>query len=398
MRKKLIGRGARMKTAGYAAGFAVILVIVSAAAVLSKAGPDYVVISWSNLGMQDTNKDFSTFALHPPFGALMAQVVKRGTESRGPSLVTKDVSLTYEVPNNTYSMGKTNLWEYAGMLFGLQLDPDTGITLKGLSGSFSLAPSGDHFAAEWVPITPYTDYDLNHEDPFQLAGVTLSDRRGNVLAASRPVIPVSNEISCRACHKTDRNIVANHPKSANLDPSRPVFCAGCHASNALGTKGIPRAGSLSERMHRKHDRATNNCYLCHAGVKTRFHRDPMADRAGLICQDCHGNMANIADSITQGRRPWIDEPKCGACHGPQYAEEPGKRFSTSKGHGGLYCSACHGSPHAILPSREERDNEHNTALQGFSGTLQNCGVCHERVPSGAGPHQDAGHMDTAVLP
>jgi hypothetical protein len=97
-------------------------------------------------------------------------------------------------------------------------------------------------------------------------------------------------------------------------------------------------------------------------------------------------MQNVASTIAAGRKPWIDEPKCGTCHGSNYAEETGKIFKQSKGHGGLFCSSCHGSPHAILPSRVANDNLQNMNLQGHIGTLSDCLVCHSTPPSGAGPH------------
>jgi hypothetical protein len=69
-----------------------------------------------------------------------------------------------------------------------------------------------------------------------------------------------------------------------------------------------------------------------------------------------------------------------------YAEEPGKLFRESRGHGGLFCSACHGEPHAIVPSRVDRDNLQNVVLQGYVGTLDDCATCHGITPAGAGPH------------
>ena len=86
----------------------------------------------------------------------------------------------------------------------------------------------------------------------------------------------------------------------------------------------------------------------------------------------------------------MQEPSCGSakCHGPKYAEEPGKLFRESRGHGGLYCSTCHGSPHAIVPTSNPRDNIQNISLQGFSGTLSKCDVCHGYTPSSGGPHNE----------
>jgi hypothetical protein len=110
--------------------------------------------------------------------------------------------------------------------------------------------------------------------------------------------------------------------------------------------------------------------------------------AGMVCQDCHGSVAQVASSIQNGREPWLQEPQCGAitCHGATYTEEPGKLFRQSKGHAGLYCSNCHGSPHAIVPSTLDRDNFQNITLQGYAGILNRCLVCHAVDPQGTGPH------------
>ncbi|MCB0236729.1 MAG: hypothetical protein KDG58_21305, partial [Anaerolineae bacterium] len=100
----------------------------------------------------------------------------------------------------------------------------------------------------------------------------------------------------------------------------------------------------------------------------------------------HGDMRAVG---SEDRIPWVDEPKCGdsACHGSQYAENPNTLYRNSTGHGGLYCEACHNSTHAILPSREARDNMQTIALQGYAGAITECTVCHGlTVPAGQGPH------------
>jgi mono/diheme cytochrome c family protein len=158
--------------------------------------------------------------------------------------------------------------------------------------------------------------------------------------------------------------------------------------------GNPDLPSLSEAMHSKHAEETNDCYKCHPGPTTRCLRDVMSQQYGLTCISCHGNTQQVATSIEQGRRPWLDEPRCQTCHGANYAESPGTLYRNShNGHGGLYCETCHSSTHAILPSREERDNRQNVALQGHSGTLRGCVVCHGVTPSGPGPH---GYIPTSV--
>jgi hypothetical protein len=111
----------------------------------------------------------------------------------------------------------------------------------------------------------------------------------------------------------------------------------------------------------------------------------MANDFGMECVDCHeGGMSSLGD---EDRTPWVDEPRCGDCHGSVYSEEPGKLFRFSKGHGGLYCESCHNSTHAILPSREAPDNLQSIILQGYEGTIRECTVCHLTRPTSGGPHQ-----------
>ena len=111
----------------------------------------------------------------------------------------------------------------------------------------------------------------------------------------------------------------------------------------------------------------------------------MANDFNMTCEDCHvGGMRMLAN---EDRTPWVDEPRCGNCHDPQYAENPGLLFRQSKGHGGLYCEACHNSTHAILPSRDHDDNLQAIALQGYAGPIEDCTICHLTDPGYGGPHQ-----------
>jgi hypothetical protein len=54
----------------------------------------------------------------------------------------------------------------------------------------------------------------------------------------------------------------------------------------------------------------------------------------------------------------------------------------------VYCSACHGSPHAEYPTLQANDNLYSQQLQGHTGKIANCAVCHTNVPTTAngGPH------------
>gem|GEM_PF-3161579 len=350
----------------------------------------HIVIGWNDLGMHCSNKDFSSLVVLPPYNNVRAQVIRVGDADHLPVVVTENLRVTYEIPGNTYSVGKTNFWSYEDQIFGANLPDNVGLTGNGLSGEMTAVD--DHFEVTGIPITPYTDADLVNEDPFQLGLLTVYDLSDQALATAPPVVPVSNEINCvgSGCHSSEQQILNEHAEEAGFDPinDKPILCASCHSSNALGAPGQPGVPSLSQAIHEKHGERTDDCYKCHPGPNTQCLRDVMKTEHGFTCQSCHGSVSDVGHSIDQGREPWLEEPSCGAtaCHGANYAEEPGKLFRESRGHGGLFCSACHGEPHAIVPSGEARDNVQNIALQGFAGTLSACQTCHGVVPSGPGPH------------
>lgn len=348
---------------------------------------DYIVIVWNDLGMHCANKDFQNLAILPPYNNIYAHVIKRGDEDNLPELITDGIELSYSIPGNSYSVGKTNFWDYAFDLFGVNLPDDIGLTGVGLTGT--MESTENYFHVEGVPITPFQDDDLEIEAPYQLGHIELWIN-DDLITSTDNVVPVSNEIGCVSsdCHSSEADILNEHEDEGGFDPNdTPILCAECHASNALGTTGDPEAGPLSYVIHEKHGEYTNDCYKCHPGDQAQCHRGIMFTK-GLECQDCHGSVTEVAESIEDGREPWLEEPQCGAtdCHGSNYAEEPGKLFRQSKGHGGLFCSTCHGEPHAIVPSTVENDNVQNIALQGYAGILQECNVCHGISPSGAGPH------------
>lgn len=349
---------------------------------------EYVILSWNDLGMHCANKDFSKMCVLPPYNNLKAQVIKKGSVGNYPEIITTGFNVTYSIPGNTYSVGKTNFWTYASALFGVTLAQNIGLTGLGLTGAFT--QTGNSFAADGIPVTPYQDSDLTHENPFQLALVELRDNSNNLIKSTQPVIPVSNEISCvsSGCHSSETAILNAHEDEGGFNPNNtPILCANCHADNALGTPGHSGVPSFSLAIHDKHKNKTSDCYKCHPGPNTQCFRDVM-HTSGMTCQDCHGTIAQVASSISGGRQPWLQEPQCGnsSCHGSNYAEETGKLFRQSKGHGGLYCSACHGSPHAIQPTEQANDNVQNIAYQGTAGVLKKCEVCHGIIPDGAGPH------------
>ncbi|MCB9153947.1 MAG: hypothetical protein H6649_07820 [Caldilineae bacterium] len=388
----------------------------------------YLIIGWNDLGMHCLDDRYEVFSILPPYNTMWSQVVRIPANGGEPQVVTSGVTVNYSVQDNTYSAGKVNFWNYAQALFNLPepLPVNVGLTGKGLAGDMD--PASQYFEAVGVPLTPYNDSAPSVRQPYQLANLVASRTgTGELLAETTIVAPVSDEMRCDNCHHDGGvggistgdyrlNILTYHDDESgtNLVGSQPVLCASCHASPALGTPGQPGVKYLSHSMHEKHagedgvvintmaaswlhstgtlgapprnpEDGTEDCYQCHPGVETACLRDTMSS-AGMWCTNCHGDMRAVG---SEDRIPWVDEPKCGdsACHGPQYAENPNTLYRNSTGHGGLYCEACHNSTHAILPSREVRDNLQTIALQGYAGTLTECTVCHGlTVPNGQGPH------------
>lgn len=361
----------------------------------------HIVLTWNDLGMHCMNQDHDQISILPPYNDLVAQVIRRGDAATLPAVVTQGLMLEYSIPGNTYSVGKTNFWDYDVQLFGVDLPPNVGLTGNGLAGVF-----GEHtgyFEADGIPVTPFTDAAPTVEDPYQQALVIVKDGNGSELARSWPVIPVSIEVNCvsSGCHSSIQNILNEHENEGGFDPNNtPILCAGCHGSTPLTGPNPGSHGWFSRRIHHRHDfidqqiPGINGCYKCHPGPQTDCLRGTMSTSYGMICQDCHGTMQQVAQSIDDGRIPWNDEPACRDCHTAQYGEPVGVLFRNATGHGGVRCAGCHGSPHTIFPSREARDNANNVALQGHAGTLSDCTVCHGVTPSGVGPH---GVTSTAVV-
>ncbi|HZY42824.1 MAG TPA: hypothetical protein VFF59_12590 [Anaerolineae bacterium] len=378
---------------------------------------DYIVLSWNDLGMHCYNRDFNDLAVLPPANTLWAQVIKVGNP---PQVITTGVTVEYSFPSNTYSIGKSSFWspnprpgpnngvQNARAIFGLSsnLPDNIGLAGNGLAGQMTRL--GDHFMAEWIPITEYNDSDWNTRDPYQLAQVVVRDANTQVeLARSTVVAPVSTEMRCDRCHSdngegnediatgvVEQNILTKHDDEnsddypnghALLMDSRPVLCAECHSSNAIGAVGKPGIPSLSKAMHSKHKEEVANttagCYNCHPGPDTKCLRDVMSAQ-GMDCVDCHGTMTQVS----QNANPWLNEPRCDTCHNSGQFNHDKPLYRMSKDHGGIYCEGCHDSTHAIAPSTQPRDAIKFIDLQGHTGTLDMCTVCHSVMPAGAGPH------------
>ncbi len=370
-------------------GCVVLLVLGAVACVGSgksyQNSSEYEVIAWNDLGMHCYDDSFAVFSILPPFNVVWAQVIRKGEK---PEIVTEGLSVSFAYEGNTTSAGKSDFWDHAKALFGADLAPGVGLT--GLAVQGAMQPEGDHFKAEGIPLTEVNDDGT--VDHYQVCVVTVRDASGKVVAGTKTISPLSTEMHCSSCHDDGKmrgiaagdyrtNILLLHDRlsGTRLAGGGPVLCAGCHPSNALGTKG--GIISLSHAMHKRHafiKDTLEGCYRCHPGKNTKCLRGVMFSK-GIICTDCHGDMAKVGDTA---RNPWLQEPDCGKCH--KYGAQPGMLYRFSKGPGGIYCEACHGSTHAEYPSGLDKDNAQSIRLQGKAGPIGDCAACHGKdMPGGA---------------
>lgn len=356
---------------------------------------NYVIFAWNDLGMHCDQDDYSYFCVLPPFNTLRAQVIRRD----GPDMITGNITVSYSFPKKTNSTLHTNFWQYAAQ-YGWNVPNNVGITGTPLAGQMKLDAKGLGFIAEGIPITPYDDDGT--WDPYGTAMITVKDQAGNVLQTANVVAPVSTEMMCSNCHGTTNpqlDILQKHDARSGTalvaDQVKGVVhrCSECHADNALGAPGVAGVESLSLAMHNFHKdkmQATpaaaamkNGCYNCHPGPKTDCMRGIMA-RAGKTCTDCHGDMNKMTASLQNGRRDWLDMPKCGDCHGARYQENSNTLYRLSimqnstvgDMNGKFYCEACHNSTHAEHISSNPADASIPMKFQGDNYWIWNCTVCH----------------------
>lgn len=457
------------------------------------------LLGWNNLGMHCMDSDYSVFSILPPYNTINAQLIAAGrliTNGAGYTVTYQAVADPDGSINKT-SAGKGNWLQYAPLLYG-GVAADQGLPFPGPESFWmpgtNNTPQGmlfdagfDWFYAYGIPITPYDD--AGNKNPYPLMRLIARNAVGTAIATNDIVLPVSDEMDCRACHASggrDRakpaagwvwsdnperdfrlNILRLHDQmqfsnhtdlyvsalaARGFNPQglyrgvvadgKPVLCAACHASEALGTGSYSNIPPLTASIHAGHARArdpdtllsldnTANrsaCYRCHPGSTTRCLRGAMGGAIAadgtleMRCQSCHGNMSHVGRA---GRQGWLDEPTCQQCHTGTAISNNGQirytscftdtnftervavnqtfatksntpapglslyRFST--GHGGLQCSACHGSTHAEFPATHRNDNLRNERIQGHAGVMIECTACHTSMSVNSttargGPH------------
>lgn len=237
---------------------------------------------------------------------------------------------------------------------------------------------------------------------------------------AQPAVDTTND-SCARCHYTPLADPDNQGPQGTQQTRRPKLSTAIHRIHGLSFSAAPPSVTAPPIM------ADDQCATCHETGGVKISRGAMLT-AGASCKDCHGGLLAVAaetDLVTtppRPRVPYVDQPRCESCHigdavsvtsGPlvlsvaydaadpaatarqattsRYAQEPGKGFVTSTGHGKLTCPACHGVTHAEWPVDDPaaNDNVTPTQLQGHRGVLTECRACHVGgVDSStlAGPH------------
>jgi hypothetical protein len=245
----------------------------------------------------------------------------------------------------------------------------------------SFASANGWYQAEGIPITPVDDKGVKNFYP--MVKVVAKDSAGNILATAKTVLPVSDEMTCKACHASNtsaaakpgkgwvsdadaekdwkKNILSLHDDGklnmtlyqqalstmsynaggllATANSGQPVLCASCHSSNALGTTGVAGIKALTHALHGKHSTVkdpsgnvlgsvTNrtSCYMCHPGSETQCLRGAMSGPA-QTCQNCHGNMKDVGNTARTG---WLEQPNCQACHHDGKRERLGSTPTASR--------------------------------------------------------------------
>ena len=452
----------------------------------------WTIIGWNNLGMHCMDDDYSIFSILPPYNTIDSQVidnngllVKSGTGVR----VTYQAVADPDGSINTTSAGKTNFWTYVQPLYTgtVALPVDLGIAGTAMPGAantpqpMTWSSSMNWFEGLGIPLIP-TD-DQGRTNSYPMMRLIARNASNTVLATTDVVLPVSGEMNCRACHSSTSgtaarpqagwvndpdpkrdyrlNVLRLHDEKFAGQPTyvgalaangynpnglfatvvqngRPILCAQCHSSEALGTPSYPGVPPLTQSVHSRHATVINPanglqmdaianrsaCYQCHPGAVTRCLRGAMGSAVAadgsmeMQCQSCHGTMSQVGAGTRTG---WFDEPTCQSCHSGDAVSNSGQirylssfdpvtglmrqpantRFATnpntplagkslyrfSTGHGGLTCEACHGSTHAEFPSAGRNDNLQNWKLQGHIGKLVDCTACHaDKNTVTGGPH------------
>ena len=316
------------------------------------ARDEYVLLAWPGLGLHMIVESPGVFSLRPAQAELSAQLIKRGDS---PARITEGVELTCAVEGAKEGGGQP-------------------MEMKLLEGR-------DWYQVPAVPISPRGA--SGGFNPYPLVMVEARDVATKaVLARTRAVLPVSDEVGCASCHggakaggvagpgispETGLGILRIHDRTnrtslaAQAKAGTAVACTSCHADPLTGTEGQAGLMGISSALHGFHantlrGRGAEACARCHPSRPdgaTRFLRG-LHGQIGLDCTTCHGALEDHAVGLLKreletGKRgarrllsqitpqsgpqanipprtAWSQTPDCLACHQNYGAPDPSRAF------------------------------------------------------------------------
>jgi len=359
--------------------------------VIASAGT--AILGWNNLGMHCMDSDYSVFSILPPYNTIESQLIVNGALVRSGS----GYSVTYEAiadPDgsfNSTSIGKGNFYTFTSVLYGA-VAPDMGLAGWGMPGlnntpqnmlfevnnspAAGVSTPVNWWRAEGIPMSPFDNSMQRNEYP--LMRLTARNSANAVIATSDIVLPVSDEMDCRACHASGSqaaaqplegwvfsanpeqdyrlNILRLHDEIeflahgttytaalatkgfnpaglyANVVTSgRPIACNACHLSEALQGSGLAGIPPLTTSVHSLHagvvdpvlnvtlDNSVNRaaCYRCHPGSTTKCLRGAMGSAVaadGTMEMQCQSCHGSMSAVGSANRVGWFMEPACQSCH------------------------------------------------------------------------------------
>lgn len=336
------------------------------------------LLGWNNLGMHCMDSSYAEFSILPPYNTIETQLIIGG------KLITNGsgYTVTYQAvadPDgsiNTTSINKGDWGWFESIVYGApqNFTADMGLAGWNMPGPLNIPQSMlfeninhpapgvstpvNWFRAEGIPLTPYDDAGV--KNPYPMMRLIARNPLNQPVATNDIVLPVSDEMDCRACHAansqlaarpaggwvTDLNPIreyrlnilkihddrefANHPAlyqealiAKGYDTNglfvttmggKPMLCAACHASEALGapsfasSQGNGTVPSLTASVHTRHAPVQDPVF------KTTL--DNLDNRSA--CYRCHPGSTTRCLRGAMGNAVAADgsmEMQCQSCHG-----------------------------------------------------------------------------------
>jgi len=196
-------------------------------------------------------------------------------------------------------------------------------------------------------------------------------------------VPPAGQQTCYQCHP------GKDTKCLRGAMTETVTCQNCHGGmkavgGAVAMKGYGPTNGRTADLNRHPWGDEPRCQSCHTGDSLN-HFVPVASQ---IVDPVSGQAKALDNQLAaDGLRLMLSYDRQDPAASPllaqnkRFAENDGKLFRHSKGHGNLACEACHGSTHAIWPGDAAHPNDNIASAQlqgtGHAGVIAECVTCHK---------------------